>query len=600
MVTITTTVAPVTVGPATLNGRVWSFPPLFPWSGDVTAEATTYNSRNASKTTTVNTFLGVKFAEPPVGALRYKPAVDYDYPAGSYDLSTWPDVPIQTFTLEDGVDGRPEWGVLNGAYNWPGYGVSESEDCLRLNIWQPVGTPPSGGWPVVVWWHGGGWGNNSAISYQQRGHRLATKGVIVVCPEYRLSNFGHFFHPDYEAEVDWNGPNFAYSDMASALRWVNRNIASFSGNAAKVCIGGTSAGGAGVLGMLEDTTLTGLFSSAWVSSGGGLAKRIKRDRTPSNKGYAARYDWFARAVTHAAPYLTDYANTNRTVEDAIAANSVSWAIRNALSPAHIQALSDGYDRITRASLAAGVPASVYTSTANVYPFHGGDLTYDSAVDAAVGGAFSVPAVISSSENEASVVNLANIDPTAVVRNLNVFDQYEWQQSGWFSGGWSDTEQRRLIYSHAVFQYPAWRIAKAMEANAGTAYLMLINANGANSGYANHSTDVSLLFGNVEWTVSMSGAEAKVTAYSLLLAEGMMQALANMADSGDPGALYSASTDFDLFATDPSFSFTAYESANPYHWNVIGNTSGDAASAPVTNTYGAWNSAAWTYYFARLG
>lgn len=607
MTTVTATQVPVTVGSATLVGREWIVDPLMPWSGDASPEAATYISRNTGKTRTVNVWSNVRYAEAPVGALRWKEAVDYDYPTGTYQCDTLGNVSPQVYSIESGTNGRPEWGSTSGAANWraqvPG-GTKEDEDCLNLTIYAPDGTPPAGGWPVVYFIHGGGWNVNSANAYQSRGHRLATKGVIVVLVEYRLGSLGFFYHPDFEGEAGWNGPNFAYSDIKSGLRWVNRNISAFGGNASKVLISGTSAGGAAVLALMEDATVSSLFASAWVCSGGGLGHRYAKAIDSWTPGYERFFGKRTKAATVAAAYLRDYSDTSRRVSDAMMEHGDGHGLRLGLSVDHVLSLTQARDRITRSSLQAGTAAYAFADSINVFPMRGNGIAYRSAVDAAKDTKLLKPLLISACENEATVAgdyaSWSDATTSGYTRNLNLEDYDQWQKLAWINGGWSATEHRRLIYNHSAFQYPAWRIARAMFTTASaTAYLMLWGFSGAST--ADHSTDIHYLFGNVEWNVGMSGAEAKVTARMLEMADGMMQLFANMAANQNPNTAYSSATDFDLFATPPAFTVTAYDTASEYHWNVAGSvTAGGAGTAPIAIANTAYFGGAWADYLSRLG
>ncbi len=114
-----------------------------------------------------------------------------------------------------------------------------SEDCLSLNVWRPTqreGSPL----PVMVWFHGGGFRIGGTSLEQYDGSSLASHGVIVVTVNYRLGIFGVFPHPAL-AEPS---ANFGLLDQMAALRWVQRNIAAFGGDADNVTAFGESAGGA--------------------------------------------------------------------------------------------------------------------------------------------------------------------------------------------------------------------------------------------------------------------------------------------------------------------------------------------------------------------
>ena len=629
--TITSIQTPVVVGPATLVGRRWDVAPLMPWSGDVSAEATTYRSRNAGKVRRCNVFLGVRYAEPPVGPLRWKAAVDYNYPVGTYQMDSLQNVPWQVFEDEGETDGRPEWGVDNGAFTWPTMqpgGTQESEDCLFLDIYQPRGQAPAGGWPVIFWMHGGGFQQNSRVAYHHRGHRIAaSKGCIVVCPGYRMSTFGFFYHPDMESEPGYTGPNFMYSDVKSALRWVNRNIASFGGNKNRVMIGGTSAGAITTLAMMEDTSIGGLFACAWSSSGGGTGARMPRDVTFYSDGYANLNDKYVTAAKATAPVLRDASQPARTVAAAMAAEGDLDGMRLGLTPNHIMAFAHERQRLNRAGLNKGNAVLTPGGGVNVYPWRGNGIGYFRASDAAKAGRFTKPIVMAVAENESNLAPSfvaepatpeAETDKKRVASNylrLIHYPQYDtwaaqpWVPASWISGG-SWAEQRRKIYSHCTFHFAAWRIANAMSETASApAYLALWNF--STSGRANHSSDVHFLFGNVEWNAGMSGAEAMVTARTLLMADAMMQRLANFAASGgNPNTAYAyvasgaeptTTGDFSLFAAPVALTMTAYNHAtNPEHWNILGANDLTPGDNPAQCVHASYLPGAWIGYKSYYG
>lgn len=599
---ITTTPVNVAIGGgATLSGRRWIVSPLMPWSGDVSIEALDYAARNTGKTRNVDAFLGVRYAQPPTGSRRWKAAEAYTYAAGTHDLDTWGNVPIMTGGIENETTGRPETGPTVGAQNWRGLGTQESEDCLTLNIWRPDGTPPAGGWPVVVWVHGGGWTQNSALQPQWRGHRLCTKGLIVVTVEYRLSSFGHFWHADWEAEPGWDTPSFAMTDVRMALQWVQDNIGFFSGNTAKVMLGGSSAGAECVLALQEDATASSLFSCSWAVSGGGIGDRDTKAASTTFEGYQAFYERLHKVITKAAPKMRDYANPARTVADAIAADGMGSALRNALSPAAILALLDRRNTITRASFESGSLSFSTQSSLNRYPWFGGQIVYPNSIAAAKDGAYVKPLIVSSAQNEGNAGGSAAI--TGLIRRLNVFDEAEWMRQAYTDVAWTADFRQDMAYSHSTFQYPAWRIARGMYQTASsTPYLVLWNFTGSAGGSAGHSSELPFMFGNVQWGCPRTGGadgENQVTARALLMAEGMMQIVANFANSANPNTLYSHATDFDLFATDPGFSLTSYSTALPERWNIIGKNGLNASAAPVQCVHEDYFAGAWLDYLNRL-
>lgn len=130
-----------------------------------------------------------------------------------------------------------------------------SEDCLHLNVFTPAAPSSQPQLPVVVWIHGGAYNNGSNSVPLYHGSSLASRGVVVVAINYRLGSFGFL-----------GENNFGILDMISALRWVQRNIASFNGDANNVTIIGESAGGSAVVSLMSSPEAKGLFHKAWAMS----------------------------------------------------------------------------------------------------------------------------------------------------------------------------------------------------------------------------------------------------------------------------------------------------------------------------------------------
>jgi carboxylesterase type B len=190
-------------------------------------------------------FLGVPYAAPPVGDLRWRAPRP---PAG------W-----------SGVRDAGRYGnrcpVLPSG-NGP---RSETEDCLYLNVYRPAGARAGDRRPVYLWIHGGGLQNGS--SDQHDGSTIArATGLVVVSINYRLGVFGFLGHPALTAEAGESG-NYGLEDQQAALRWVHRNIGAFGGDPRAVTIGGESAGGWSVCAHLVAPGSRGLFAGAVVQSG---------------------------------------------------------------------------------------------------------------------------------------------------------------------------------------------------------------------------------------------------------------------------------------------------------------------------------------------
>jgi para-nitrobenzyl esterase len=201
---------------------------------------------------TVQAFLGIPYAAPPVGDLRWKPPG----PAAN-----WTGVRKATEFGAHCMQGK-----VFGDMNFRDAGGSE--DCLSLNVWVPA--KPSGAkLPVMIWIYGGGFVAGTTSEARQDGTTLAKQGVIVVSMNYRLGVFGFFVHPELAKESGHNAAgNYGLLDQVAALQWVHDNIAAFGGDPGNVTIFGESAGSFSVSGLMASPLAKGLFQKAIGESGG--------------------------------------------------------------------------------------------------------------------------------------------------------------------------------------------------------------------------------------------------------------------------------------------------------------------------------------------
>ena len=192
-------------------------------------------------------FLGIPFAAPPLGPLRFRapaPVVRWSTPRDA--TSRGPACP------------QPK---TNDVIR------QTDEDCLNLNVWVPDG----GGerLPVLVWLHGGGYYSGSGADGLYDGALLATEAkAIVVTVNYRLGPLGFLSHRALAKEA--NVPvsaSMGILDQRAALAWVQRNIAAFGGAPEQVTLFGESAGAASVCTHLASPKSLGLFSRAIMQSG---------------------------------------------------------------------------------------------------------------------------------------------------------------------------------------------------------------------------------------------------------------------------------------------------------------------------------------------
>ncbi len=196
-------------------------------------------------------FLGIPYAAPPIGPLRWKPPAPALKWTGTRDATAFGPRCMQPHLFDDMY------------FRDPGL----SEDCLTLNIWTPAA--PAKELPVMLWIYGGGFITGSTSEPRQDGAFLATKGVIVVSFNYREGIFGFFTNPGLIAESPNHAAgNYGLLDAVAALQWVKANIAAFGGDPANVTIFGESAGSFAVSSLMASPLAKGLFTHAIGESGG--------------------------------------------------------------------------------------------------------------------------------------------------------------------------------------------------------------------------------------------------------------------------------------------------------------------------------------------
>lgn len=205
----------------------------------------------------VHLFLGVPYAAPPVGPLRWRPPQPVARWRGTRPATAFGARCMQPTLFADMVfrDSGP------------------SEDCLTLNVWTPAKNKHAK-LPVMVWIYGGGFIAGGSSEPRQDGEDLAARqGVVVVSMNYRLGIFGFFALQSLANESPNHAAgNYGLLDQVAALQWVQRNIAAFGGDPKNVTIFGESAGSISVSMLMASPMSQGLFVHAIGESGGAFMR----------------------------------------------------------------------------------------------------------------------------------------------------------------------------------------------------------------------------------------------------------------------------------------------------------------------------------------
>jgi len=209
----------------------------------------------------VNAFLGLPYAAPPVGELRWRapqPAAKWK---GERDAANFGSRCAQGRVFDDMI------------FRDSG----ESEDCLFLNVYAPAEAKSKGKLPVMFWIHGGGYAGGASSEPRHNGDFLPLKGVVLVTINYRLGVFGFLATSDLAKEANGSAGNYGLLDMVAALQWVKANIKKFGGDPDNVTIFGESAGSFAVSTLMASPLAKGLFAKGIGESGGAFSNVLPMD-----------------------------------------------------------------------------------------------------------------------------------------------------------------------------------------------------------------------------------------------------------------------------------------------------------------------------------
>ncbi len=213
---------------------------------------------SGTRTDGIERYLGIPYAEPPVGARRF---------ALPEPVAAW-----------EGVREATAFGPTSPQSPYPGEigkllpsTIIPGDDILTVNVWRPE---HADGAAVMLWFHGGALERGTAAISTYDGTAFARDGVVFVSANYRLGAEGFSVLPDAPR-------NIGLADAAEALRWTHRNIARFGGDPSRITIFGESAGGAVVAALLAREDLRPLLAGAIIESGPLDAATTERAARPA-------------------------------------------------------------------------------------------------------------------------------------------------------------------------------------------------------------------------------------------------------------------------------------------------------------------------------
>jgi para-nitrobenzyl esterase len=433
-------------------------------------------------------FLGVPYAAPPVGDLRWRapqPAAPW---TGLRDARRF-------------GPACPQPPAQGPTYVSPDRSTHQDEDCLYLNLWTPACDDARR--PVMVWLHGGGFRNGSGAEAWYDGAALARRGVVLVTLNYRLGALGFLAHEALEAESPLAiSGNYGLLDQVAALEWLRDHVAAFGGDPGSVTIFGQSAGAGSVRALLECPQARGLFHRAIQQSGGFVSSALPGPGS-LNSAYA------------------DKLRIGRLLQQRLGAHSLEEM--RARSATEIVAAGDA--RMRRSN-----PAMRWWPTADgkLLPRTvGQDVAEDTA---------DVPLMIGHVANEANVLvasfgvrpmMYAGMAPGVLGRAaLGLFREYPpWRPAS----AWRGLES---LFTSLIFLEPAWEMACQLTrlGRAPFVYHFSRISPGRRDPrvLANHTTEIPYVFGNL---AQPGGCDERDAA----LSEAMQAAWVAFAAGGDPGA-----------------------------------------------------------------
>lgn len=221
-----------------------------PASAQIKTAAVTGGTVEGTVADGLSTYLGIPFAAPPVGELRWK---------APQPVKAWSGV-RKADQHAAGCMQEP------GLAKQMGFNGPLSEDCLYIDVWTPAKATTEK-LPVIVWIYGGGFNSGMTGVPLYNGANMARQGVVVVSVSYRVGPFGFMSSPALSKESGQGSGNYGMLDMIAGLKWVKANVGRFGGDPAKVTVMGHSAGSMAVSRLTASPLAKGLFRAAIAQSG---------------------------------------------------------------------------------------------------------------------------------------------------------------------------------------------------------------------------------------------------------------------------------------------------------------------------------------------
>ena len=448
--------------------------------------ATALGSLAGERADGVVRFLGVPYAAPPLGPLRWR---------APQPVAPWSGLR----EARHFGPACPQPPAAGPTYVSPERSARQDEDCLYLNVWTPACDGARR--PVMVWLHGGGFRNGSGAEAWYDGATLARRGVVLVTLNYRLGALGFLAHEALEAESPLGtSSNYGLLDQVAALEWLRDHVTAFGGDPGNVTIFGQSAGAGSVRALLECPRSRGLFHRA-IQQSGGFASSALPGPGSLNSGYA------------------DKLRIGRALQQRLGAGSLEEM--RARPAGEIVAAGDA--RLRRSN-----PAMRWWPTADgkLLPRTvGQDVAEDTAA---------VPLMLGHVANEANVLvagfgarpmMYAGMAPGVLGRAaLELFREHPpWRPAS----AWRGLES---LFTNLIFLEPAWEMAcqLARLGRAPFVYHFTRVSPGRRDPrvLANHATEIPYVFGNLPKDGGCDGRDDA-------LSEAMQAAWVAFARTGDP-------------------------------------------------------------------